>query len=327
MRRRDFIILVGGAAASWPLAVRAQQPAVPVVGMLNGQSAEGYSHLAEAVRLGLKDEGFVDGQNITIEYRWAAGRDEQLPAMAVELVNRHVAVLLTGGSTWATISAKAATATIPIVFTTASDPIKLGYVASLNRPGGNVTGVSFLGSQLVAKRLELASQLVSKAVVIGFVGRPREPRYAADRNVIESAAAAVGRKILFLDIADERELESAFAIANREHVGILIPLNDPFFNSHRSALVALAARHSLPTIYESREPVADGGLMSYGTSIRGAYRQVGVYAGRILKGEKASDLPVVQSTRFELVINLKTAKTLGLSIPRDLLVAADEVIE
>lgn len=327
MRRRDFIILVGGAAASWPLAVRAQQPAVPVVGMLNGQSAEGYSHLAEAVRLGLKDEGFVDGQNITIEYRWAAGRDEQLPAMAVELVNRHVAVLLTGGSTWATISAKAATATIPIVFTTASDPIKLGYVASLNRPGGNVTGVSFLGSQLVAKRLELASQLVSKAVVIGFVGRPREPRYAADRKVIESAAAAVGRKILFLDIADERELESAFAIANREHVGILIPLNDPFFNSHRSALVALAARHSLPTIYESREPVADGGLMSYGTSIRGAYRQVGVYAGRILKGEKASDLPVVQSTRFELVINLKTAKTLGLSIPRDLLVAADEVIE
>jgi putative ABC transport system substrate-binding protein len=295
--------------------------------MLNGQSAEGYSHLAEAVRLGLKDEGFVDGQNVTIEYRWAAGRDEQLPAMAVELVNRHVAVLLTGGSTWATISAKAATATIPIVFTTASDPIKLGYVMSLNRPGGNVTGVSFLGSQLVAKRLELAAQLVSKEVVIGFVGRPREPRYAADRKVIESAAAAVGRKILFLDISDERELESAFAIANREHVGILIPLNDPFFNSHRSALVALAARHSLPTIYESREPVADGGLMSYGTSIRGAYRQVGVYAGRILKGEKASDLPVVQSTRFELVINLKTAKTLGLSIPRDLLVAADEVIE
>lgn len=327
MRRRDFIILVGGAAASWPLAVLAQQPAVPVVAMLNGQSAEGYSHLAEAVRLGLKDEGFVDGQNVTIEYHWAAGRDEQLPAMAVDLVDRHVAVLLTGGSTWATISAKAATATIPIVFTTASDPIKLGYVTSLNRPGGNVTGVSFLASQLVVKRLELASQLVSKEVVIGFVGRPREPRYAADRKVIESAAAAVGRKILFLDIADERELESAFAIANREHVGILIPLNDPFFNSHRSALVALAASHSLPTIYESREPVADGGLMSYGTSIRGAYRQVGVYAGRILKGEKASDLPVVQSTRFELVINLKTAKTLGLSIPRDLLVAADEVIE
>jgi putative tryptophan/tyrosine transport system substrate-binding protein len=205
--------------------------------------------------------------------------------------------------------------------------VKLGFVASLNRPGGNVTGVSFLGAQLVAKRLELASQLVSKEVVIGFVGRPREPRYAADRKNIESAAAVLGRKILFLDIADERELESAFATANREHVGVLIPLNDPFFNSHQSALIALAARHSLPTIYESRDPVAAGGLMSYGTSIRGAYRQVGVYAGRILKGEKASDLPVVQSTRFELVINLKTAKTLGLTIPHNLLVAADEVIE
>lgn len=327
MRRREFIFLVGGVAAAWPLFAHAQQPAVPVVAMLNGQSAEGYSHLAEAVRLGLKDEGFVDGQNVTIEYHWAAGRDEQLPAMAVDLVDRHVAVLLTGGSTWATISAKAATATIPIVFTTASDPIKLGYVTSLNRPGGNVTGVSFLASQLVAKRLELAAQLVPKEATIGFLGRPREPRYAADRKYIESAAAALGRKILFIDIAGERDFESAFATAAREHVGVLIPLNDPFFNSHRSALVALAARHSLPTIYESREPVADGGLMSYGTSIRGAYHQLGVYAGRILKGEKPSDLPVVQSTRFELVINLKTAKTLGLSIPRDLLVAADEVIE
>jgi putative ABC transport system substrate-binding protein len=295
--------------------------------MLNGQSAEGYAHLAEAVRLGLKDEGFVDGQNVSIEYRWAAGRDEQLPAMAVELVNRPVAVLLTGGSPWATISAKAATATIPIVFTTASDPVKLGYVASLNRPGGNVTGVSFLGSQLVEKRLELASQLVSKEVVIGFMGRPREPRYAAERKAIESAAATLGRKIRFLDIGDERELESAFATAKREHVGVLIPLNDALFNSQRLALVALAARHSLPTIYESREPVADGGLMSYGASIRAAYRQVGVYAGRVLKGEKAGDLPVVQSTRFELVINLKAAKALGLTIPPNLLVAADEVIE
>ena len=295
--------------------------------MLNGQSAEGYSHLAEAVRLGLKDEGFVDGQNVRIEYRWAAGHDEQLPAMAVELVNRNVAVLLTGGSLWATISAKAATATIPIVFTTAGDPVKLGFVASLNRPGGNVTGVSFLGAQLVAKRLELAAQLVSNEVVIGFVGRPREPRYVADRKNIESAAAALRRKIQFLDVADERELESIFVTAKREHIGVLIPMNDPFFNSHRAALVALAARHSLPTIYELREPVSDGGLMSYGTSIRGAYRQAGVYAGRILKGDKPGDLPVVQSTRFESVINLKTAKALGLTIPHNLLVAADEVIE
>jgi putative ABC transport system substrate-binding protein len=327
MRRREFIAFSAAAAVMWPIKASAQQTVIPVVGMLNGQSADGYSHLAEAIRQGLKDEGFIDGQNAKIEYRWAAGRDEQLPSMAVDLVNRHASVLLTGGSLWATISAKAATATIPIVFTTASDPVKLGLVASLNRPGGNVTGVSFLATQLVAKRLELAAQLVPNDVIIGFMGRPREPRYAADRKFIESAAAAVGRKITFVDVADERELESAFATAKREHLGVLIPMNDPFFNSHRGAIIALAARHSLPTIYESREPVVDGGFMSYGTSIRGAYRQAGVYAGRILKGEKPSDLPVIQSTRFEIVINLKTAKTLGLTVPRNLLVAADEVIE
>src|SRR5215510_1881141 len=207
LRRREFVLGFAGAAAL-AVAARGQQAAVPVVGMLSGQSADGYSHLAESVRLGLKDEGFVDGQNVTIEYRWAGGRDEQLPAMAVDLVNRPVAVMLTGGSVWSTISAKAATATIPIVFTTASDPVKLAFVTSLNRPGGNVTGVSFLGAELVAKRLELASQLVSKKVLIGFLGRPREPRYAADRKNIESAAAVLGRKILFVDIADERELES-----------------------------------------------------------------------------------------------------------------------
>jgi putative ABC transport system substrate-binding protein len=327
MRRREFIKGVAGSTVAWPLKALAQQSTVPVIGMLSGQSAEGYSHLADAVRLGLKDQGFVDGQNLTIEYRWAAGRDELLPAMAVELVSRPVAVLLTGGSLWATISAKAATATIPIVFSTASDPVKLGYVASLNRPGGNVTGVSFLGVQLAEKRLELATQLVAKEAVIGILGRPTEPRYAAGRKAIESAAATLKRKIVFLDIADEREFESAFAMAKREQVGILVPLNDPFFNGHRGALIALAASYSLPAIYESREPVVDGGLMSYGASIRGAYRQVGVYAGRILKGEKPGDLPVVQSTRFESVINLKTAKALGLTIPHNLLVAADEVIE
>ena len=326
MKRREFIALAGGIAV-WPLTTHAQQPTVPVVGMLNGQSAEGYAFLTEALRLGLHDEGFVDGQNVKIEYRWAASREEQLPSMAVELVKRPVAVLITGGSIWSTISAKAATATIPIVFTTASDPVRLGFVASLNRPGGNVTGVSFLAAQLVVKRFELASQLVSKEVVIGFMGRPREPRYAADRTFIEDAAAKLERKILFLDIGDERELESAFATAKQERVGVLIPLNDPFFMSHRSALITLAARNSLATIYESRQPVAEGGLMSYGTSINGAYRQAGVYAGRILKGEKPNELPVVQSTRFESVINLKTAKVLGLAIPHNLLVAADEVIE
>src|SRR6185437_7483693 len=263
MRRREFISFLGGAVATWPLVAWAQQPAIPVVGMLNGQSADNYSYLAEAMRRGLKDEGFIEGQNVIIEYRWAAGHDEQLPAMAVELVNRGVAVLVTGGSTWATISAKAATATIPIVFTTASDPVKLGYVASLNRPGSNVTGVTFLASQLIVKRLELAAQLVPKQAVIAFLGRPREPRYAADRKNIETVAAASGRKILFIDIAGERELESAFTTAVREHAGALIPLNDPFFNSHRVALVALAARHALPTVYEARDSVIAGGLISY----------------------------------------------------------------
>jgi len=328
MRRRDFFIsLIVGAAAVWPLCGHAQQPAIPVVAMLNGQSADNYSLFANSMLLGLKEQGFIEGQNVIVEYRWADGHDEQLPAMAVELVNRHVAVLVTGGSGWATISAKAATASIPIVFTTASDPIKLGYVSSLNRPGGNVTGVSFLASQLVTKRLELASQLIPKAAIIGFLGRPQEPRYAADRKNIETAAATLGRKIAFIDIAGESDLESAFATATRQHLGVLIPLNDPFFNGHRGALVALASRYALPTIYEARNSVSAGGLMSYGTSITGAYHQAGGYVGRILKGAKAGDLPVVQSTRFELVINLKTAKTLGLNIPRDILVAADEVIE
>jgi ABC-type uncharacterized transport system substrate-binding protein len=327
MRRRDFIKAVTGSAIALPLAARAQQPVVPVVGMLNGQSADSYSYLAAALRLGLKDEGFIEGQNVSIEYRWADGRDERLPEMAVELVNRPVAALVTGGSIWATISAKAATTTIPIVFTTASDPVKLGYVASLNRPGGNVTGVSFLAIQLTGKRLELASQLVPKDVAIGFMGRPREPRYAANRKDMEAAAAALGRKILFLDIADERDIEPAVAAAIREHVGVLIPLNDPFFNSNRDALITSATRHALPTVYEARDYVTAGGLMSYGTSITGAYRQVGVYVGRILKGEKPADLPVVQSARFELVINLKAAKALGLTVPQNVLVAADEVIE
>jgi putative tryptophan/tyrosine transport system substrate-binding protein len=327
MRRRTFIAAVGGLATI-PLAAHAQQPArMPVIGMLSGQSADSYSYLAAAFRQGLKDLGFVEGQNVLIDYRWAEGHDERLPAMAVELVNRPVDALLTGGSLWATISAKAATATIPIVFTTGSDPIKLGYVTSLNRPGGNVTGATFLAAQLLAKRLELASQLVSKDAPIGVLGRPREPRYAADRKELEAAASALRRKLLFFDVASERDFQGAFTAAARQHVGMLIMHNDPYFNSHRDALVSLAARHAVPAIYELREFVALGGLMSYGTSITAAYRQAGDYIGRVLKGEKVGDLPVVQSSRFELAVNLKTAKALGLIIPQNLLVAADEVIE
>jgi putative ABC transport system substrate-binding protein len=326
MRRREFITLLGGAAA-WPLAARAQQPAMPVIGILNGQSADSYSHLLAALRLGLKESGFIEGQNVLIEYRWAEGRDEQLPAMAVDLINRQVAALITGGSMWATISAKATTTTIPIVFTTGSDPVRLGYVPSLNRPGGNVTGVSFLAAQLIPKRMELASQLVAPNATIGFLGRPSEPRYAADRKEVEAAGAALGRKVLFLDVAGANDLETAFATAGRQHVGALVMAADPFFNGHRNEIVALAAHHAIPTFYELRDFVIAGGLVSYGASIANAYRQAGVYVGRILKGDKAGDLPVVQSARFELVINLKTARALGLEVPPTLLARADEVIE
>jgi putative tryptophan/tyrosine transport system substrate-binding protein len=327
IQRREFVTLLGSAVVAWPLSARAQQPVLPVVGILNGQSADSYSRPTAALLLGLKEAGFVEGQNVLIEYRWAEGRDERLPAMAVELVNRQIAALVTGGSIWATISAKAATASIPIVFMTGSDPVRLGFVPNLNRPGGNVTGVSFLAAQLVPKRLELASQLVAPNATIGFLGRPTEPRYAANRKEVEAAGAALGRKVLFLDVAGANDLETAFATASRQHVGVLVMPADPFFNGHRNEIVALAAHHAVPTFYELRDFVTAGGLISYGASLADAYRQVGVYVGRILKGDKAGDLPVVQSTRFELVINLKTAKALGLDVPPSLLARADEVIE
>jgi len=327
MRRREFLALTCGGAFTWPLSAHAQSAGVPVVGMLNGQSAATFSHLAAAFRKGLQDNGFVDGQNVLIEYRWAEGHDERLPAMAVDLVNRQVAVLFSGGSIWSTITAKAATSTIPIVFVTGDDPIKLGYVPSLNRPGGNVTGVSFLVTHLVAKRVELASNLVPSGATIGFLGRPSEPRYAAEKKESEAAAAALGLQLLYFNVVSERDFEAAISAAARQRVGALVVNSDPFFNSHRDHIIALAARYAVPAVYELREFVTAGGLISYGTSIGGAYRQAGAYVGRILKGAKPGDLPVVQSDRFELVVNLKTAKALGLAIPQSVLVAADEVIE
>jgi putative tryptophan/tyrosine transport system substrate-binding protein len=262
-----------------------------------------------------------------LEYRWADGRDERLPAMAVELVNRQVAALVTGGSIWATISAKAVTATIPIVFTTGSDPVGLGFVPNLNRPGGNVTGVSFLARQLIPKRLELAAQLAARNATLGFLGRPTEPGYAADRKEVEGAAAALGRRVLFLEVAGANDLEASFATAARQQIGVLVMHADPLFNSHRNEIVALAARHAVPTFHELHDFVTAGGLISYGASVADAYRQAGIYVGRILKGEKPGELPMVQSTRFELVINLKTAQALGLTVPPTLLALADEVIE
>ena len=297
-----------------------------MIGFLNGQSSDAYSYLVAAFRQGLQDAGFIEGQNVAIEYRWAQGLDERLPALAAELVSRQVAVLIAGGSIWSSISAKAATTTIPIVFTTGSDPVGMGLVSSLNRPNGNVTGVSFLVNQLLAKRLELAMQLLPFDASIGFLARPGNPTYRADRREIEAAAAALGRKLLMFDVANELDFDAAFATAFRERAALLVHA-DPFFNRHRDTLVALAARHAVPAIYELREYVAAGGLMSYGTSITSAYRQAGVYAGRILKGDKPADLPIIQATKFELVISLKAAKVLGLTVPDKLLVAADEVIE
>ena len=326
MKRREFFGAVG-AAVLWPLRGRAQQQTIPVIGFLNGQSPDSYAHLVSAFGEGLRDSGFIDGQNVTIEYRWANGHDERLPALAAELLSRGVALLATGGSIASIASAKAATSTIPIVFTTGDDPVERGLVASLNRPGGNLTGVSFLVSRLNAKRLELARQLVPSSVVIGVLIRANSPTYARDKAEIETAGTTIGQKLLFLDVASERDFETAFATATPQQVGMLLVHNDPFFNSQRDVLVALAARHAVPAIYELREFVAAGGLISYGTSIADAYRQAGSYAGRILKGEKPTDLPVIQSTRFELVINLRTAEALGLNVPPTLLALADEVIE
>lgn len=328
MRRREFLALTGGSTFTWPLATHAQQSTrMPLVGMLNGQSAASFSHLTAAFRTGLQDSGFVDGQNVLIEYRWAEGQSERLPAMAVELVNRQVAVLFSAGSIWSTITAKAATSTIPIVFVTGGDPIKQGFVPSLNQPGGNVTGVSFLVTHLVAKRVELAASLVPSGATIGFLGRPSEPRYAAEKKESESAAAALGRVLLHFNVASARDFEAAISAAARQRVGVLVLNSDPFFNSYRDQIIALTARYSVPAVYELREFVTAGGLISYGTSIAGAYRQAGAYVGRILKGAKPGELPVVQSDRFELVLNLKTAKALGLAIPQSILVSADEVIE
>jgi len=326
MKRREFITLLGGAA-TWPLAVHAQQSAkLPNIGYLGPNTRSVDGPRIDAFLQRLRELGWFEGRTMAIEYRWAEGQYNRLPDLAADLANRKVAVL-TPAFLPAALAAKSATSTIPIVFTTGDDPVERGLVASLNRPGGNLTGVSFLVSRLNAKRLELARQLVPSSVVIGVLIRANSPTYATNKAEIETAGTTIGQKLLFLDVASERDFETAFATATPQQVGMLLVHNDPFFNSQRDVLVALAARHAVPAIYELREFVAAGGLISYGTSIADAYRQAGSYAGRILKGEKPTDLPVIQSTRFELVINLRTAKALGLNVPPTLLALADEVIE
>ena len=321
MRRREFISLIGGAVA-WPLAARAQQPAMPV--ML--YAGEAQARVLAPLRQGLSETGYIEGDNIKIEYRWAEGRYDRLPRMAADLVRRRVTVIV-AISTPAALAAKAATTTIPIVFETAGDPIKLGLVNSLNRPGRNVTGVTQLNSELVSKRLGLLHDLIPTATIIGLLLNPNDPRAETQSADMQEAAHALGLQIHIVNASTEGEIDSAFATLARLRAGALIVGTGEFFNSRPEQLAEQAVRHAMPAFYQLRQFAAAGGLISYGTSITDAYRQAGVYTGRILKGEKPADLPVLRPTKFDLVINLKTAKTLGLTIPPGVLAIADEVIE
>jgi putative tryptophan/tyrosine transport system substrate-binding protein len=330
MRRRDVIGLIAGSAAAWPLAAHAQRSAMPTIGYLSAASLDGYYGYSgpqvAAFRQALKESGFVEGQNVAIELRWAEGHYDRLPALTVELVNRPVDVIL-ASSLPAALAAKRATATIPIVFVMGADPVKLGVVASLNRPGGNLTGIMQLFGALGAKRLELIRELVPSLSVLAVLSNPNNPNASDHLDDVQTAARSIGQQIEVFRASSESEIDNAFAGIARRKAGALLVADDPLFSVRRDHLVGLAARHAIPASYYARDFAVAGGLMSYGSSTTNNYHEAGLYVGRILKGTKPADLPVLQPTKFELVINVKTAKALGLTVPPTLIALADEVIE
>jgi putative ABC transport system substrate-binding protein len=327
MRRREFITLLGGAAAAWPLAARAQQPAMTVIGVLGGQTREQWQPFVAAFHQGLKEAGYSDGENVATEYRWAEGQYDRLPALAAELVRQKVAVIAAIGGVNSAMAAKAATSQIPVVFLTGRDPVELGFVESLNRPGGNLTGVSLLNHELEAKRLELLRELVPNAATVAFLINPNNRNHQSRARTLEAVARAGGQQLIVLRVASDADFMPAFTTLIRAGAQGLVVAPDPFLDSQRETLVTLVMSHAIPAIFQWREFVQAGALISYGASLADAHRQVGIYSGRILKGAKPADLPVVQPVKFELFVNLKAARTLGLTVSTSILLRADEVIE